>query len=275
MASTIPLDPSDLPPAPLTYSRREQVGWYFYDWGASAFSTTVVTVFLGPYLTTVTEQAADAAGYVYPLGIPVLAGSFFPYMVSLSVLLQVFFLPVLGAVADYSHRRRQFLAFFAYVGAIATMGMYFLQGDSYLLGGGLFLVANLSFGAAIVFYNAFLPDIASPDDRDKVSSQGWALGYLGGGLLLALNLIFVQFLAEPLGVSLGHAVRISLLSAGVWWAVFTVIPLMTLRSAAVRESLATGRALRHHRLQTARPHISSAPPLPADAAVSARLFALQ
>src|SRR5688572_1462009 len=80
--------------------RREQRGWYFYDWANSAFSTTVVTVFLGPYLSAVTENAADAGGFVHPLGIPVLAGSFFPYVLSISVLLQVLLLPVTGAVAD-------------------------------------------------------------------------------------------------------------------------------------------------------------------------------
>jgi len=222
------------------YSRREQIAWYFYDWGSSAFSTTVVTVFLGPYLTTITQAAADANGYVYPLGIPVLAGAFFPYMIALSVLLQVFFLPVLGALADYSHRKKQFFAVAAYLGAFTTMGMYFLQGDNYILGGALLVLSNLSFGAAIVFYNAYLPDIAGPDDRDRVSSQGWALGYLGGGLLLALNLVFVQFLAEPLGVSTAHAVRISLTSAGVWWAVFTLIPLAALKRRAPLKKLPPG-----------------------------------
>ena len=159
-----------------SYSRREQVGWYFYDWANSAFSTTVITVFLGPYLTAITQNAADANGFVHPLGIPILADSFFPYMVSLSVVLQVFFLPVLGAIADYSHLKKTLMGTFAYVGALATLGMYFLQGDRYLLGGGLFLLANLSFGASIVFYNAFLPEISAPDDRDRVSSQGWAMG---------------------------------------------------------------------------------------------------
>ncbi len=211
------------------YSRREQIGWYFYDWGNSAFSTTVVTVFLGPYLTAVTQAAADAEGFVHPFGIPVLADPFFPYVLALSVVLQVFFLPILGAIADYSHRKKQLLGVTAYLGSLATLGLYFVQGDNYLLGGALFLLANLSFGASIVFYNAFLPDISSPDDRDRVSSQGWAMGYLGGGILLALNLVFVQFLAEPLGVSTGHAVRISLASAGVWWAIFTLIPLVSLR----------------------------------------------
>ena len=221
------------------YSRREQYGWYFYDWANSAFSTTVVTVFLGPYLTAVTQQAADANGFVHPLGIPVLADSFFPYMVSLSVLLQVFFLPILGAVADYSHIKKSMLGAFAYIGAFATMALYFLQGDNYLLGGGLFLIANLSFGASIVFYNAFLPEISGPDERDRVSSQGWALGYLGGGLLLAANLaLFLN--AETLGLSTGHAVRISMASAGMWWAIFTLIPLLALRRHQPRKSLPPG-----------------------------------
>ena len=209
--------------------RREQRGWYFYDWANSAFSTTVVTVFLGPYLSAVTENAADAGGFVHPLGIPVLAGSFFPYVLSLSVLLQVLLLPVTGAVADRTQRKKQLLALFAYVGAIATMGMYLIQGSAYLLGGFLFLVANLSFGASIVVYNAFLPEIADPDERDRVSSRGWALGYLGGGLLLGANLVLFS-MHESLGLSAAYAVRISLLSAAAWWALFALIPLATLRS---------------------------------------------
>ncbi len=231
---------ADATPSLVQPSRREQIGWYFYDWANSAFSTTVITVFLGPYLTTVTQNAAQATGgFVHPFGITIYADSFFSYMVSLSVGLQVLFLPILGAIADYSRMKKQMLGFFAYLGAFATMGLYFLQGDNYLLGGLLFLVANLSFGASIVFYNAFLPEIASPDERDKVSSQGWALGYLGGGILLLLNLIL--FLnAESLGLERGHAVRISLASAGLWWAIFTVIPMIRLKSRAPIKQLPPG-----------------------------------
>ncbi|MBI1295147.1 MFS transporter [bacterium] len=232
------------PAAPVTDNRREQISWYFYDWANSAFTTTVVTVFLGPYLTNVTKAAADVAGYVYPLGewLPISADSFFPYMVSLSVFLQVLVLPLLGAYADYANRKKEMLGFCAYLGAFATMGLYFLQGDNYLLGGGLFLLTNLSFGASIVFYNAFLPEIASADQRDKVSSEGWAMGYLGGGILLALNLaLFMN--AESLGLETGFAVRISMMSAGIWWAIFTVIPLLNLRRRHAAKPLPQGQRL--------------------------------
>lgn len=225
------------------YSRREQIGWYFYDWANSAFSTTVVTVFLGPYLTAVAQAAADGNGMVHPLGIPVLADSFFAYIVSLSVVLQVFFLPILGAVADFSHRKKQLLGITAYLGAFATMGLYFLDGNNYQLGGALFLLANLSFGASVVFYNAYLPEIANADERDKISSQGWALGYLGGGLLLLVNLLFVQFWAEGLGLTTGQAVRISLVSAGLWWAIFTLIPLTALKTRQPQRTLPPGEHL--------------------------------
>src|SRR5258708_2808352 len=140
------------------YSLKEQRAWYFYDWANSAFSTTVVTVFLGPYLTSVAKAAADSNGFVYPLGIKVFAGSLFAYVVSLSVVLQVLFLPILGAIADYSRLKKQMFGLFAYVGALAASGLYFLQGTNYLLGGVLFTIANLSFGASIVFYNSFLPE---------------------------------------------------------------------------------------------------------------------
>src|SRR2546422_7923997 len=223
-------------------NRREQIGWYFYDWANSAFPTTVGTVFLGPWLTTVTKAAADAGGFVYPLGIKVHAGSFFPYVVSLSVLGQVLLLPVLGAVADYSHRKKEMLALFAYVGAGGTLGLWIITGTSYMPGALLFLIANVSFGASVVFYNAFLPEIASPDRRNAVSSNGWALGYLGGGLLLALNpALFSQ--AAALGLSTDVVVRLNLASAGGWGAAFTLIPPVTPEKPEPARPLARGQGV--------------------------------
>ncbi|BEL04914.1 MFS transporter [Actinoplanes sichuanensis] len=218
-------------------NKRERTGWYFYDWANSAFSTTVITVFLGPFLTSITERAAGCAidadtcdGTVHPLGIPVAAGSYYAYLVSLSVLLTVFVLPVMGAIADRAPRKKPLLAGAAFTGAAATIAMAFVTGDRYLLGGLLFIVANISFGAAIVVYNSFLPQLAGPDDRDRISSRGWAVGYLGGGVLLLLNLAAVMSLSEDGNPQRTlDLARWSIVSAGVWWAAFTIVPLLWLR----------------------------------------------
>lgn len=236
MSATAAPTVDDGPPAPSS-NRRERTGWYFYDWANSAFQTTVITVFLGPFLTTVAEQAAgcelgadSCLGYVYPLGIKVAAGSYYPYLISLSVLLTVFVLPVVGAIADRTRHKKRLLAGAAYVGAGATVAMAFVTGERYLLGGALFLVANIAFGSAIVVYNSFLPQLGGPDDRDGISSRGWALGYLGGGLLLALNLAVVTAFSEEGNPQRTlDLARWSIVSAGVWWAVFTLVPLRWLR----------------------------------------------
>jgi UMF1 family MFS transporter len=198
--------------------KRHVRGWAMYDWANSAFSTTVGTVFLGPYLASLTAEVAKtySDGMARLAGIPIAPDSFLPYCVSISVGLQVLFLPILGAIADYSHLRKPMMRLFATLGAIATIGLFLVTASLWWLGGLLFILANLAFGAAIVFYNAYLPDIAPEDERDRVSSYGWAMGYLGGGLLLVLNLAF-YLSSESLGVPSGLAVRINLASAGIWW----------------------------------------------------------
>ncbi len=230
-----------MPPNATGYSVREQRGWYMYDFANSAFSVTVVTLFMGPYLTALTKSAADSSGYVHPLGIPIYAPSFYSYMVALSVILQVLVLPVVGAIADYGRRKKQVLAATAYFGAAVTMAMFFLEGKEYLLGGMLFVISNLSFGASIVIYNSFLPEIAPLEQRDAVSSKGFAWGYLGGGLLLALNLVLL-LKAESLGITRGLAVRISLSSSGAWWAIFTIPTLLALRNRGPARALAAGQS---------------------------------
>ncbi|WP_394435624.1 MFS transporter [Streptomyces sp. SGAir0957] len=208
--------------------RREQRGWYVYDWACSVYSTSVLTVFLGPYLTSVAKAAADADGFVHPLGIPVRAGSFFAYTVSLSVILALFVMPLAGAAADRTGRKKPLLAASAYLGAAATAGMFFLSGDRYLLGGALLVIANASLAVSMVLYNSYLPQIAPPEERDAVSSRGWALGYASGALVLLANL-WLYTAHDTFGVSESTAVRICLASAGVWWGAFTVVPLRRLR----------------------------------------------
>lgn len=243
--------------------RREQRGWYFYDWACSVYSTSVLTVFLGPYLTEVAKSAADTDGYVHPLGIPVRAGSFFAYSVSLSVILAVVIMPLVGAAADRTGRKKPLLGAAAYVGAAATAGMFFLDGDRYVLGGVLLIIANAAQSVAMMLYNSYLPQIAPPEERDAVSSRGWAFGYAAGSLVLVANLIL--FTAhDTFGVSEGMAVRICLASAGLWWGAFTLIPLRRLRdrrnpadtsggtkeatAPGLRQLAATVRDMRRHPL---------------------------
>ncbi len=247
--------------------RREITGWMMYDWANSAFSTTVVTTLLGPYLAGM----ARTVGGVHLGSFTFEPDAFFPTCVSISVVLQVLFLPLLGTIADYSALKKRLLLTCAFIGSIATLLLFFIYADMPLLGtnggvllaGLLFIIANLAFGAAIVFYNGFLPDIAAPQDRDRVSSHGWALGYLGGGILLALNLVMIQMMADT-----ALAVRLSLASAGLWWLVFTLLfPARRLRQRpplkrlppgvgyfrqGVRQILQTLREIRHRYPETLR-----------------------
>jgi UMF1 family MFS transporter len=228
--------------APKTDDRREIFGWAMYDWANSAFSTTVATVFLGPYVASLAADAArsNPDGLARIAGLPVAPDSFFPYCVSISVALQVLFLPILGAIADYSHLRKRMLQIFSTMGAVLTVLLFVVTGQTWWLGGVLFIAANLAFGAAVVFYNAYLPDIASEGQRDSVSSFGWAMGYLGDGILLALNLAFFMF-HETLGIPEGLAVRVNLASAGVWWFSFSLITWNRLHPRHARRALPAGQ----------------------------------
>lgn len=237
--------------APPADHKREILGWTMYDWANSAFSTTVVTTFLGPYLLSL----AEAQGGVNILGFIVEPAAFFPACVSLSVVLQVFFLPLLGAIADYSNLKKRMMMLFAYIGAGATIALFLIQGNLIVLGGVLFIIANLSFGAAVIFYNAFLPEIARPEERDSVSSRGFALGYLGGGLLLLANLVLFNVMsANDQG---GLAVRISLASAGVWWLVFTYLfPQRRLVQRRPSRTLPDGESYLSHGIKQLRTTLS-------------------
>jgi UMF1 family MFS transporter len=218
--------------------RKEQRAWYWYDWANSAYVTTIGTVLFAPYLISVAEQAA--CGFVGDadrpctadlsvLGIAVSPGSLVAYVVTLATIVSALVLPVVGAAADRSPRKKQIMAGFAWVGSLPAACMFFVTGSDWQLGAALLFVANICLGSSLVVYDAILCEISTPDERDRVSSRGWALGYLGGGLLLAVNLAVVT-LHDSLGMSTGLAVRVSLLSAAVWWAAFTLIPYRGIRN---------------------------------------------
>jgi MFS transporter, UMF1 family len=228
-----------------TGNSPEQRAWYVYDWANSAYVTTVGTVLFAPYLTSVAETAScGKAGTdtqpcttdLHVLGLGVSPGSLVFYVVTLATVFSALFLPIVGAVTDRSSAKRAVMAGFAWAGSICAAGMFFVAGSDWQLGAVLLFAANLCLGASLVVYDAILCEIAGPDERDRVSSRGWALGYLGGGVLLAVNLAVVT-LHDSLGLEKGLAVRLCLLSAAAWWAGFTVIPYLGIRDRPVNGRL--------------------------------------
>ncbi len=242
VSPTVPPEQLDVP-----QRRRQQRAWYFYDWANSAYVTTTLTALYGPYLTVVAKRAAcpgqdtDLACRtdLHVLGVPVNPGSLALYAITAATLISAVLLPVVGAIVDRSGRKRSFLAGFAWVGAVAAAGMFAVQGTAWQPGVVLQLVATVCLGCSLVVYDSILCDIATADERDAVSSRGWAVGYLGGGLLLALNLAVVTA-HDRFGLDKETAVRVSLLSAGVWWGVFTLIPFLGLRDRCVTTAPAAG-----------------------------------
>jgi UMF1 family MFS transporter len=245
MTSTPPGGIADL--APLV-RRKEQRAWYWYDWANSGYVTTVATVLFAPYLISVAERAAcgrvtdEEAGFkctehLSVLGVSVSPGSLVFYVVTIATIVSALVLPVVGAAADRSAHKRTHMAVFAWAGSAAAASMYFVAGTNWQLGAVLIFLANICLGSSLVVYDAILCEIATPDERDRVSSRGWALGYLGGGLLLAVNLAMVT-MHDSIGLSTEMAVRLSLLSAALWWAGFTWVPYLGIRDRPPRNVVA-------------------------------------
>lgn len=211
--------------------RKEIFGWIVYDWANHAFFTLVLGVLVGKFITGLAQKSVGENGPVIILGGTVLvtAMSLYSYAVAASVLLQVIFLPILGAIADYTHLKKFFLAVFCYLGAVSCCLLYFIQGDLFLLGTIFFILTNLGAGASIVFFNSYLSDITTEDRRDTISSLAFASGYLGGFITLVVGAALI-FKAPDLGISDEKAARICFLFAGIWWGGFSIITFLLLKS---------------------------------------------
>lgn len=229
--------------------KREQRGWVWYDFANSVFPTSVITVFGSLYLTAVAGDAAladtarngatpcvGADGQSNKLvncdiglfGLEFAAGSLWGYLLSFATVIQVLVVPVIGAIADRSSRKKAMLGGFAFAGAAVTMAIALVTGTNWELGVVLFVLGNIGYGTSIAIYYSFIPEIAAADERDALSTRGWAFGYLGGGVALGLQLALVIF-GESVGVDEATAARLAFLTSGIWWALFTLIPLRTLR----------------------------------------------
>ncbi|MER6936795.1 MFS transporter [Nocardioides sp. NPDC127514] len=206
---------------------REQKGWFFTDWAVSAFQTTVAGVLFAPYLIEIAKAAA-VDNRIDVLGLSIAPGALPSFVITFSTILSAIIYPLVGAIADRTSRKPDLMAGFAWAGALCAALLFFMTGDNWLFGSIMFIIANLCAGAAVVVSDSILPLISTEEERDRVSSIGWAYGYAGGGLLLAINFLLVTF-ADQLGLGTELAVRISMLSAGLWWAGFIIIPWRRIR----------------------------------------------
>jgi len=203
--------------------KKNIFAWCMYDWANSAFVLTVVTAVLPVYFADVIvpSEGYRIAGTCYS------ATTLWGFMISTAALFVFIAAPVLGAMADYTRSKKKFLMTFCYIGSVFTVGLFACAAGDVWLTMVLFIVAQIGFVAGNIFYDAFLPHIATPDKMDWVSGKGYAYGYVGSVIHLAVSLGLITF-HEPLGIGKEMAVRVSLAFAGIWWGGFALITLFGL-----------------------------------------------
>ncbi len=190
-------------------AKRKVFAWTMYDWANSAFATTIMAAVLPVYYEKV-------AGATLPGN---RATVYWGYTTSIALLLVAVLSPILGAMADFRGAKKRYLTFFALLGIFGTALLYFVQTGDWLMASIFFILGNVGFAGANVFYDSLLPHVAGPEEIDKVSAKGYAMGYLGGGLLLAVNLAMIKLAPKELT---GLMTRLSFLSVAIWWLVFTI-----------------------------------------------------
>jgi MFS transporter, UMF1 family len=196
----------------LGLGRRDLRAWAMYDWANSAFQTTIIAAIFPIYYQRV--AAADLPG---PL-----ATSRFAWATTWSIVIVAVITPVLGAVADYAAVKKKLLGVFLAIGAAATGAMYFITRGEWLFALVLFVIGNVGVAGTIVFYESLLPHLVGEEELDRVSSAGYAVGYIGGGVLLAINILMMSRPALFGLPDRGVAVRASLASVAVWWVLFSI-----------------------------------------------------
>jgi UMF1 family MFS transporter len=192
--------------------------WTFYDWANSVYPLVITTAIFPMFYEAYTSSTA-ADGTIVDMvsffGIQFKNTELYSYVISFSFLIVSFISPILSGIADYSDSKKNFLKFFCYLGSISCASLYFFDIEHLELSMLSVLFASVGFWGSIVFYNAYLPEIAEPKDHDRISAKGYSLGYIGSSILLILNLILIM------GFDMNA--RISFLTVAVWWVGFSQI----------------------------------------------------
>ncbi|WP_428743019.1 MFS transporter [Tenacibaculum sp.] len=194
-------------------------GWAFYDWANSVYSLVISTAVFPLYYSAVTEGKTVrflGMDWEHP-------DSLYSYALSFSFLVVAFISPILSGIADYTGSKKKFMKFFCSLGAISVMSLFFFDGiDTVWIGIWFTILASIGFWASLVFYNAYLPEVAHPEQQDRASAKGFVYGYIGSVILLVINLVMIMF-PEILGITSGMASRISFVMVGIWWIGFAQI----------------------------------------------------
>ena len=202
-----------------TASKKVINAWAMYDWANSTYNLVITTTFFPIYFTAVTKHAFGSE-QVHLLGRNFINSSLYDYTLAVSYFIIALCYPILTSIADTRGNKKNFMRFFCYMGAIGCSALYFFHGDNIWVGIIAFMMAAGGYVGSLVFYNAFLPEIAAPEDRDRVSARGFSFGYVGSVIMQLIGLVLVILLADnPNFLGL----RITFLLVGIWWAGFAQI----------------------------------------------------
>ncbi len=198
--------------------------WTMYDWANSVHSLTITSAIFPIYYPIAAVMMPSKSTQLDFLGLQIENTVIYSYAVSLGFLLLAFSVPLVSAISDYTGKKKVFMKMYCYIGAFSCMALYFFKEGNYYLGTFAFLFSIVGWGGSIVFYNSYIPEIATEDKFDSLSARGFTMGYLGSVILLIQNLTMVLKPEWYGGISSGDASRVSFLTVGIWWIVFAQIP---------------------------------------------------
>ena len=198
--------------------------WTMYDWANSVHSLTITSAIFPIYFPLAAVMMPSKSTTLNFWGFQLENTVIYSYAISLGFLLLAFSIPLVSAISDYTGKKKVFMKMYCYLGAISCMILYFFKEGNYYLGTFAFIFSIVGWGGSIVFYNSYIPEIATEDKYDSLSARGFTMGYLGSVILLIQNLTMVLKPEWYGGISGGEASRISFLTVGIWWIVFAQIP---------------------------------------------------
>lgn len=213
--------------------------WASFDWANSVYNLIVTTAIFPIYYLTTTKEVFGGEMVEF-FGMTIKNSVLYSYAISFSFLIIVFLSPILSGIADYGGLKKRFMQFFTYLGSFACIGLYFFTGENIEYGIACAVTASIGFAGSLVFYNGFLPEVASVDIMDKVSAKGFAMGYIGSVILLIINLVLFQKY-EVFGFESGQsATRFGFILVGVWWLGFAQIAFHYLKDRGERKKITAG-----------------------------------